>query len=100
MNRSTLIGYDALAAAFTISAALAVGALTGAVHTLMLWRSVQIFVQGGSVLHAVFSHLLRFLMAAAGLLLICHNGPLRLCAALLAFLVVRTLAVRRIGLTP
>ena len=83
-----------------ISSALAVGALTGAAHSLMLWRSVQVFVQGGSVLHAVFSHLLRVLMAAAGLLLICRNGPLPLSAALLAFLAVRTLAVRRIGLTP
>jgi F1F0 ATPase subunit 2 len=99
MSRFTIIEHDSLGAVFTISAALAVGVLTGAVHSLMLWRSVQIFVQGGSVFHAVLSHLLRFFMAAAGLLLICHNGPLPLCAALLAFLAVRTFAVRRMGLT-
>ncbi|MGB8276865.1 MAG: ATP synthase subunit I [Methylovirgula sp.] len=80
-----------------IAAALALGAAIGAAHYLLLWRSVELLVSGGSAWRAAALHIARFLMTGAALYFVARFGALPLAAALLGIMSARIVIGRRIG---
>ncbi len=87
-------GYVLLA---EIAVALGLGAAIGAGHYLLLWRTVDLLVSGGSAWRAAALHIMRFLMTGAGLYFVARFGALPLAAALLGVMSARIVIGRRIG---
>lgn len=74
-----------------------VGALIGGVHFAALRWNVQLFLADGSTWRAVGLQLLRMVLTAGALFGCACVGALPLLAALAGLLLVRRLALRRVG---
>jgi len=98
MTPITLVQQGPFAIASLMIAAFAIGVISGALHSLLLWRSVRTFVCHGSWCHAASARTLRLILVTAMLAVISRAGVLPLFLALLAFLVVRTAVIRHVAL--